>query len=681
MKKTMFRVLTLGAFFCITLFSCKESENGSNSARNQFIETQFIDSSMKPGDDFYHFVNGKWLDTASIPNAYTMSGSAIDVYLEIQRRLKGLLEEASKNNPKMGSIEQKVGDYFVAGMDTATINKLGYDPIKPFLSKIDAVTDISSLMHCVSEMEKDGHQTLIYLSVFPDLGNSSINIANLAQTGLGLPDRDYYFRTDAGTIGIQNAYKNLIKKLFVLTGTDSVHAIKNMEVIYAIEKQMAASHKTNVELRDVQGNYNKAFLTKLALEQPNIHWEQFFKTLQVSIDSLNLEQPGYYVKLNELLSKVPVEDWKIYLKSRVLVGFGNFLSQPFQDAKFEYTKVISGQKEQRQRWERIASNADRDLGEALGQLYVKKYFPQEAKLRIDTLIGNLMKATSIRIHNLDWMSDSTKVLAEEKLKAMRRKIGFPEKWRDYSKVQIDKNTYLENVVACDRNNFNYELSLIGQKVDQSLWRMTPQTLNAYYDPMHNDINFPAGILQFPFFDKDADDAVNYGAIGMVIGHEIIHGFDDMGSQFDKLGNIGNWWSVQDKARFDEKVKQIQHFYDGFIVLDSVHVNGKLTTGENIADFGGVAIAYDAFKMTKAGQDTTKIDGYTPEQRFFMSLAQVWRSKSTDESLKQRINLDPHSPDNWRVNGPLMNFGPFYKAFNVQPGDKMYIDEKDRIKIW
>lgn len=682
MNKNIFPVMAIGSLVCgLTACNSTGGHPGQDVVREHFIETQFIDSSVKPADDFYRYVNGKWLDTATIPPDKTAVGGFNQLNDETQLKLKSLLENAEKNSGQPGSITQKVGDFYTSGMDTATIDKRGFDPVKPILTRVDTIKDVPSLIQFVADEQKNDDGSIIAFGVGPDQKNSKMNIGGLYQTGIGLPDRDYYFRNDSATVAIQNAYKKYLTTLFTLSGTDSATAAKNTETIYNIEKQIAGSHKTRVQLRDVTGNYNKVSVASIIQKQPNIGWGAYFDAIGAKLDSVDMEQPAYYDKLNQLLPIIPISDWKTYLKANVLRNYAGILSKPFRDAAFNYSKVLSGQKVQKARWEQMTASVNGHLGEALGQLYVEKYFPPEAKKRMDTLVDNLIKAFSIRIQKLDWMSDSTKATAEDKLKAIRRKIGYPNKWRDYSKVDVDKAKYFENVVSADQNNYAFQMSQLGKPVDESLWFMTPPTINAYYDPTMNDINFPAGILQYPFFDKNADDAVNYGGIGMVIGHEMTHGFDDQGSQYDKEGNIHNWWTKEDKAKFDAKVKQIQNLYSSFTMLDSLHVNGQLTTGENMADFGGVAIAYDAFKMTKQGQDTTKIDGYTPDQRFFMSLAQIWRGKLTDAQIRQRLNLDPHSPAQWRVLGPLMNFDPFYKAFNVQAGDKMYRDEKDRIRIW
>ena len=381
------------------------------------------------------------------------------------------------------------------------------------------------------------------------------------------------------------------------------------------------------------------------------------------------------------LKSVPIDTWKTYLRFHILSDNAAALSSPFVNARFDYTKTLSGQQKIKPRWQRMVSNTDNNLGDALGQLYVKKYFTADAKKRMLDLVNNLQKAFEKRIDNLDWMSDSTKKKAVDKLHAFIKKIGYPDKWRDYSNVTINRNTYFENLVSCAKNEYQYQLSKVGKKVDRTEWGLTPPTINAYYNPTFNEIVFPAGILQFPFFDPGADDAINYGGIGMVIGHEMTHGFDDQGAQYDKDGNLKNWWSKEDSVKFVAKTKQVINLYNSYVIIDSIHVNGALTTGENIADIGGVAIAYDAFKMTKEGQDTTKIDGFTPDQRFFISLGQIWREKLKPELQRMYANLDPHSPSMYRVNGPLSNFPPFYAAFNVKEGNKMFIPDSARIKIW
>jgi putative endopeptidase len=397
---------------------------------------------------------------------------------------------------------------------------------------------------------------------------------------------------------------------------------------------------------------------------------------------VNVAQPAFFAKVNELLVSAPIDAWKEYLRVHTLDVYGAALSSDFTNARFDYYgKALSGQQQLKPRWDRIVGATDFYLGDALGQIYAKKYFTEDAKKRMLELVNNLQTAFDARLTRLDWMSDETKSRAKDKLHAFLKQVGYPDQWKDYGKVSIDRNKYFENRISASKNEYAYQVNKVGKPVDKTEWDITTPTINAGYYPTFNKILFPAGILQFPFFDLNADDAINYGAIGMFIGHEITHGFDDQGSQYDKDGNLKNWWTKDDSVKFVAKSKKVINLYNSFTVLDSVHLNGALTNGENIADMGGIAIAYDAFKMTKEGQDTTKIDGFTPDQRFFLSFAQAWRSKEKDEYIRTIVNTNPHSPDMWRVLGPLMNFQPFYAAFNVQPGDKMYIADSSRIKIW
>ena len=677
MRLPAFSLLALAA----TLNSCSENKSTEKTTQ-KFIETSYMDSSVKPGDNFFLYVNGGWLKTAVIPSTESGVGSFLDLRNKTREALKSLLEDASKSNAAAGSIEQKVGDFYLSGMDSAAIDKRGYEPVKPALQKISEIKSTQDLMKFVADEQTTQDNILFNAFVAADDKNSSKNILVFYQGGLGLPDRDYYFKTDPATSAIVKAYTTYIEKLFTLTGDDSATAAKNAASVYTLEKQMAASHRTNVELRDPESNYNKMAVADLDKKMPVFGWSTLLSNVSVKTDSVNVSQPAYYAKLNDLLKSVPLDTWKIYLRFHLLNNSANALSSDFVNASFEYNgKALSGQQQLKPRWQRMTASTDNNLGEALGQLYVKKYFTEDAKKRMLDLVNNLQKAFEVRISNLDWMSDSTKAKAKEKLYTFIKKIGYPDKWRDYSKVNIDKSTYYENLQSCAKNEFEYQLGKVDKAVDKTEWGMTPPTINAYYNPSFNEIVFPAGILQFPFFDPNADDAINYGGIGMVIGHEMTHGFDDQGAQYDKDGNLKLWWSKDDYAKFTVKSQQEIAQYNSFTVLDSVHVNGALTNGENIADLGGINIAYDAFKMTVQGKDTTKTDGLTPDQRFFFSYAQIWRSKQKDEVLRQQVNTNPHSPAIWRVNGPLMNFMPFYAAFDVKEGDKMYKPDSTRIKIW
>jgi putative endopeptidase len=664
-------------FFIVLLLTvaCKQA------AEPNHVVITGIDPSKKPGDDFFAYVNGIWYDSAQIPASQTGVGSYSFLNFPQRIRLQGILDSISGSNNAAGSIAQKVGDFYASGMDTATINKRGYEPIKPLLSRIDAVTDVPSLMKLVAEEQKVGDGTIIGFNVGPDDMNSTVNVVQLYQTGIGLPERDYYFKTDSSTLKIQRAYKNYLTRLFELTGNDAGTAAKSASVTYDIEKQLAVAHRTNVELRDVKANYNKLAVSAISKKHPNINWTTLLNDLEAKVDSVNMGQPAYYDKLNAMLKSVPIQDWKIYLKANALTSYSNWLSKPFADASFEYAKILTGQATRKSRAEEMTEVIDGSLGHALAQLYVKKYFPEEAKKRMTVLVDNLKKAFEARVNKLDWMSDSTKAKAKEKLYAFTEKIGYPDKWRDYSNVEVNRGSYFENRLSADKNDYRYALAKVGQPVDRSEWFTTPPTVTAYNNPPLNEIVFPAGILQPPYFDLYADDALNYGGIGMVIGHEITHSFDDQGAQYDKEGNVKNWWTKDDYDKFKARTQEVIDQYNMFTVLDSVHVKGPLTVGENTADIAGVAIAYDAFKLTAQGQDSTKLDGFTPDQRFFISIARIWRVKTRDQFLRMYVNTNSHSPARWRVNGPLMNFTPFYNAFNVQPGDKMYKPEDKRITVW
>lgn len=673
------RKISLSIFIMmLIIISCNSDKN----TNQKFLTVENIDSSIKPTDDFYMFVNGKWFNNTVIAPTESSAGAFLDIYNRTKDNLKTIFEDLSKSSNKTGTVEQQVADFYASGMDTVTIDKLGYEPLKPYFAKIDAVKNVPSLMSLVAEQQTEYLTSFIGLWIGADEKNSTMNLPTFYQTGLGLPDRDYYFKTDPATLDVIKAYKTYLNKLFTLTGSDSNTANKNVELVYELEKQMAASHLTNIELRNPQVNYNKMAVAAMDKAMPNMGWASTLKTMKIKTDSVNLSQPKYYQAVNGLLTTTPITTWQLYLKTRLLTQTASDLSNDFVNASFDYNgKALSGKKQLKPRWERVVETTDNTLSEALGQLYVKKFFTADAKSRMMELINNLQKAFENRINNLDWMSAETKVKAKEKLYTFIKKIGYPDKWKDYSKVTIYKGQYFNNLISSSKNEYNYQVSKVGQKVDRTEWGMSPSTVNAYYNPTFNEIVFPAGILQFPFFDSNADDAINYGGIGMVIGHEMTHGFDDQGAQYNKDGNLKNWWTKDDEAKFKEKGNAVINLYNTFTVLDTLHVKGALTTGENIADMGGIAIAYDAFKLTKQGKDTVKIDGFTPDQRFFMSYAQIWRAKLKDEVVRQRINTDPHSPPSYRVMAPLMNFEPFYKAFSVKEGDKMFIAEKDRIKIW
>lgn len=666
-------------FLILLLVICSCSRK--DQVRVAFVDVAGIDHSIKPGDDFFRHVNAKWYDTARIAADQVGVGSYRFLNIPQKRLLQAILDSVSNAAFATGTPEQQVGDFYASGMDTATIERLGYEPIKPLLNRIEEITDTGKVLEFAAEESKSGNLSIIGFGIWPDDKKSSINIAHVYQSGLGLPERDYYFKTDSATRAVQDGYKKYLRTLFELAGSAPAIASRNTEIVYNIEEQLARSHKTSVQLRDIAGNYHKVAIATIASQQTNLNWPLLLKHLEVSTDSVDMQQPEYYDALNRVLVSEPIDHWRIYLTATTLRSYAEVLSKPFVDAAFQYTKVLSGQAKLQTRAQIMTQSVDQLLGFALGQIYVKRYFNEGAKNRALDLVNNLQKAFAERINKLDWMTDSTRAKAKEKLFAITKKIGYPDKWRDYSAVAIGRSKYFENVIALRQNEYRYQLAKLNKPVDKSEWAATPSTVTAYYNPYFNEIVFPAGILQFPYFDFHADDAINYGGIGMVIGHELTHAFDDQGGQFDKYGNVKSWWTSEDFEKFKAKTQLMIDRYNSFTVLDGVPLKGALTVGENIADNGGLAIAYDAFKMTKQGQDTVKIDGYTPDQRFFLSVARIWRVKTRDEFLRTYVNTDPHSPAMWRVNGPLMNFTPFYEAFDVRPGDKNYKPENERLKIW
>lgn len=662
--------------FAIALLvaSCKNEK----AAEVSKIEFTGISESIRPGDNFFMHVNKIWYDTVQIADDQVGVGSYSFLNIPQRQRLENILEEVSAQEHPAGSVEQKVGDFYASGMDTQTIDARGYSPIEPILEQIDQIEDRVGIVEFVTDQMESGNNSIIGLRVGPDITNSSINILNIGQAGLGLPDRDYYFKTDSSTIGIQNAYKTYLATLFELT--DGENAREDAQTAYQLEKQLAKSHKTRIERRDIKANYNKFSVDDLAKQNPNLDWKDILSDLELEADSLNVQQPAYYQSLDSLLGSVSIADWKTYLRAHTLDSYADFLGTPFEQAVFEYNKVLLGQSEQQPRKQIMVQQVDRMLGFALGQLYVKRYFDEEDKKRVSELVDNLQKAFETRMNQLDWMSDSTKAKAKEKLYAITKKVGYPDVWREYE-VGMDRGKYFENVVALRKNAYEHRIKDLNKAPNKEEWGTTPSTVTAYYRSSHNEIVFPAGILQFPYYDKESDDAVNYGGIGMVIGHELTHAFDDNGSQFDKDGNLNNWWTAEDLKKFKERTQKLIERYDSFVILDSVHVKGALTIGENTADNGGIAIAYDAFKLTQQGQDTVRINGYTPDERFFMSIARIWRVKVRDEFMRNYVNTNSHSPALWRVNGPLMNFTPFYETFQLEPTDKNYKSEEDRIRIW
>ncbi|WP_316842368.1 M13 family metallopeptidase [Pedobacter gandavensis] len=650
----------------------------------KFIDPANMDLTIKPGDDFYQYASGTWIKNNPVPAKETRWGSFNALRDFNINAVKGLVEDAAADkSAPAGSVKRRVGDFYAAAMDSVTIEKLGYTPIKADLEKIKQIKDLQGILDHSAYLRTTGLASPMF-SFFVGQDRKNVNkyMAQLGQGGTSLPDRDYYLKDDPRSVKIREAYDKYMTTLFTLTGNSPAEAKKKAATVMAIEKQLAEAQMARVEMRDPHKTYNKFTVADFSKTTPQLNWATILPKFKVTgQDTILVSAPKFFVSLDGLLKTVPVADWKTYLEWNILKSSASNLSSPFVNASFAFTQAMSGQKVQTPRWQRMSQLTDGTVGELLGQLYVAQYFKPDAKVRMTELIANLRKAFEIRINNLDWMSDETKGKALEKLNAFVPKIGYPDKWKDYEGLTITRTTYLQNLRNAGAWGYNEMVTQLGKPVDRTRFGMTPPTVNAYYSPTMNEIVFPAGILQFPFFDPNADDAVNYGGIGAVIGHEMSHGFDDSGSQYDKDGNLRNWWTPEDKVKFEAKTKALGEQFDAYTVLDTVHVIGKLTMGENIGDLGGLNAAYTAFKLTKQGQSEDKIDGFTPDQRFFLSWAQVWRGNVLDETAAQLIKTDPHSPGPFRTIGAPVNMDAWYKAFDVKPGDKLYKKPEDRIRMW
>ncbi|WP_316747367.1 M13 family metallopeptidase [Pedobacter gandavensis] len=660
------------------------SYSANAQAPTKFIDPANMDLTVKPGDDFYQYASGTWIKNNPVPAKETRWGSFNALRDFNINAVKGLVEDAAADkSAPAGSVKRRVGDFYAAAMDSITIEKLGYTPIKADLEKIKQIRDLQGILDHAAYLRTTGLASPMFsFYIGQDRKNVNKYMPQLGQGGTSLPDRDYYLKDDSRSVKIREAYDKYMTTLFTLTGYSPAEAKKKAATVMAIEKQLAEAQMPRVEMRDPHKTYNKFTVADFSKSTPQLNWVTMLPKFKVNgQDTILVSTPKFFVSLDGLLKTIPVADWKTYLEWNVLKSSASNLSSPFVNASFAFTQAQTGQKVQTPRWQRMSQLTDGTVGELLGQLYVAQYFKPDAKVRMTELIANLRKAFEIRINNLDWMSDVTKGKALEKLNAFVPKIGYPDKWKDYEGLTITRTTYLQNLRNAGAWGYNEMVTQLGKPVDRTRFGMTPPTVNAYYSPTMNEIVFPAGILQFPFFDPNADDAVNYGGIGAVIGHEMSHGFDDSGSQYDKDGNLRNWWTAEDKVKFEAKTKALGEQFDAYTVLDTIHVIGKLTMGENIGDLGGLNAAYTAFKLTKQGQSEDKIDGFTPDQRFFLSWAQVWRGNVLDETAAQLIKTDPHSPGPFRTIGAPVNMDAWYKAFDVKPGDKLYKKPEDRIRMW
>lgn len=646
------------------------------------IDKANIDNSVNPGDDFFLYGNGNWMKKNPVPADKSRFG-AFEVLDKINsERIREVCETASnEKNHKKGSNLQKVGDFFASGIDEAKINSLGSKPLAPFFDRINNIKNVKELQSYIEYTHAMGDNSLFAVGAEPDMKNSQMNILGLYQTGLGMSDKDYYFpKTDKDKERLAK-YQEYVTKIFTLIGEKDPSSTAKKLIDF--ETKLADISLSRLEMRSPENLYHKMDLAGTKKVMPNWNWESYFKAIGVTkTNEINVATLKYFEGLNKILQTEKLEDMKIYLKYFIANDMASYLSSDFVNAKFDFQgKYMSGRKELEPRWKRMVSATNGVLGEALGQVYVEKYFPKAAKTKMETLVNNLREALKVRINELDWMEKVTKTNALAKLNTMMVKIGYPNKWKDYSKLEIKRDDFVGNLIAASQFGFKEQIAKVGKKVDREEWHMTPQTVNAYYNPLNNEIVFPAAILQPPFFYLEADDAVNYGAIGAVIGHEITHGFDDEGRKFDKDGNLTDWWTENDIKKYEAKTKIIVEQYNNFDALEGNMVNGELTLGENIADLGGVTIAYNAMKMANKGKEPAKIEDLTQDQRFFLSYAGVWRQNIKKEELLRRLVEDVHSPGNARVNVVVSNMVEYYKAFGIKEGNKLWRPAEKRAKVW
>ncbi|KXB36243.1 peptidase family M13 [Bacteroidales bacterium KA00344] len=649
------------------------------------IDVNNMDKSVRPGDDFYHYAAGGWLKTHPLDAEHSDNGAFTDLYEQNQTRIQELILQYANSPQEKGTLEQKIGSLYRLMMDSVRLNKEGGAPLKATLNKISNIKNRKEYQLVTAQLDRNGESTMMFgMGCGADMRNADWNLVSIGQGGLGLGSRDYYVSDDEQNKRVLNAYKDYLKNILMLAGNDEATAQKKMESALAIEHRIAEASYDKVKLRDVDANYHKMTYTQLINDFPGIDWGNVFLASGFpAFNHIDVGQPEPIHEVEKILADTPLEDLKAYAEARVIAGASSQLSDDFRAEVFKVNSVISGVKQDKPRWKRAVSLVSGTLGEAIGKLYVEKYFPESSKKRMLELVHNLQTALAQRIDEATWMGNETKAQAKDKLENFIIKIGYPDKWKDYSGLQVDDSLSLyENLQNISRWAIDkYIAERVNQKVDRSRWGMTPQTVNAYYNPTTNEICFPAAILQPPFFDPDADDAVNYGAIGGVIGHEMSHGFDDQGSQFDKTGNQRNWWTESDKKNYNARTKVLEDSFSEFEVMPGVKVNGKQTLGENIGDNGGLNIAFRALQNEMKNRGLGKIDGFTPEQRFFLAWARVWASNVAPEYVKYLITVDVHSPNIARVNGALPHIDAWYDAFKIKKGDKMYIPKKKRAHIW
>jgi len=677
-------IVLISAAATLLMASCT-SPKKEESSKGHGINLANFDTTVNPRNDFYHYVDGNWIKNNPVPASEGRWTAFNELDEKKLSNLKEILEAAAKDTTaKAGSNKQKIGDYYSTGMDSVKLQQDGITPLNEEFAAIAAIKNTNDLIKVIAHEHYIGIGPLFGYYVTQDQKISTQYISYLSQGGLGLPDRDYYLKEDEDSKKLRAEYEKHLQNMFGLLTDKPEESAKESKTILNIETSLAKASMTRVQLRDPEIQYNKKTLAQVKELCPSVDWDTYLGSMNVSdIKEIIVTQPEFLKEVNNLLKKTSIDDWKIYLRWHLINGTAGKLSDSFVNEHFHfYGTVLNGVKELRPRWKRCLESTDGAMGEALGQLYVEKYFSAESKKKVNEMVDNLIAAYKERLNTRDWMSAETKKQAVEKLDKIMKKLAYPDKWRDYSSLEIKKDSYVQNFLRANAFESKRVINKLNEPVDRTEWGMSPQTINAYYNPSLNEIVFPAGIMQPPFFDAEADDAVNYGAIGAVIGHEITHGFDDEGSQYDADGNLKNWWTAEDKAKFKEKTQRVVKQFNNYVPVDSVHINGELTLGENIADLGGLTIAYYAYKKSLEGKpQPEKIDGFTGEQRFFIAWTQGWRTNNRPEALKEQIKTNPHSPGQYRVIGPLSNLKEFYEAFNVKEGDAMYRPDSERAEIW
>jgi len=681
MKKVFYSFVFLMAGVSVVLISC---HNGP-AVNNNEINLANFDTTVKPGNDFFEYVNGNWMKNNPVPAAEARWGSFnIANDTNVARVHKILDEVSAKKDNAAGSIQQKIGDFYAQALDSAKLNKDGVTPLNDELAKINAITDTKSLWDESSKLMSMGANVMFRVGVGPDDKISSKEVFGIAQGGMLLPSKDYYVDTTARMKNIRAKYVEYLTQLYGEFGEKPEAAEADAKKVLEMETNMAQSAMSQIETRNVHATYNKMVFADLVNMTPNIDWTTCLNNFGLkSVDTVIVAQPEFLKNVNAIAKSYSIDEWKTYLRAHLIAcaPVRYTLSDKISDINFAFWgKTMTGSKVMKPRWKRSVEATNAAMGELVGQLYVDKYFNAETKEKVHTMVTNIIAAYKERINNLTWMSAETKKAALTKLDKITLKLCYPDKWRDYSKLEIKNDAYALNAFRVSKYKFNYDMDKLGKPVDRTEWGMSPQTVNAYYEPTLNEICFPAGILEFPFFEADRDDAMNYGGIGAVIGHELTHGFDDQGNQYDGDGNMRKWWTDADSAHYFSKLGIVIRQFDDFVV-DSVHVKGKLTIGENTADLGGITIAYQAMENDLKQHPEGVVEGFTPEQRFFISFAQVWRQNVRPAYSRQAVNTDPHSPGKFRVLGPLSNMSEFYTAFNVKPGDAMYRPDSLRAVIW